>query len=94
MTDYNDDSNPRVLAGQAPGQVLPQPTQPASSGGLWDWIKANKGMVIIIIIIVIALIWWFCMRKSGDATVTTNITAPGTAARPNQLNITRTKTGF
>lgn len=73
--------------------VQPAPT-PSKSGGIMDFIRNNKILVIIIILIIIGLIYWFCIRKNSQ-NVTTNITTPGPSSsmNPSKINVTRTRSG-
>ena len=81
--NYNDDQ--RYL--QQLQNPPMQPIQPASTGGIWNYIRNNKVTVIIIVLVIAALLWWFCFRNKNTGT---DLTITPTT-RPNTINVTRTR---
>lgn len=78
---HDDPNNPLIPA---------QPVQPASSGGVTNWIKNNKFAALIILILIIALIWWLFTRgKSSNVTKIDVAPAAGINGAKQSLTVTK-----
>lgn len=70
-------------SGQSPSYI-----QPPQSGGLMNYIRNNKWVVLVAIIILAALIYWFYMRKNAKNA------APGAGINASNLGSAVNKSGF